>query len=529
MALLGLSAPEPAAAAAPTEVGDPVDAGTPGSPDGPTRDAGPGGDGVPHEGGAAAPGTETSRKPATKARKGSVHEVILPPRPPKMLVVDDLGGDSGGRVLLRWRISRDDGRNRRSVLSYTVETSAAGGGPWRSVASAPAGLGRYRHEVTRTLRLYRLVRQELRARPKELARMLTAVLDEVRRRTKAESVPEKRAGLLREARDLAAALGLKPQQDPVLAGRLDTIFHKYASSVRSIRRMADQQSRKTWWYRVCAVGRAGRSTCATAKGAGAVNLYNPKKTALLAFILLCTGLFLFFLLRVKHAKKETFVRRIPGIDAIEEAIGRATEMGRPVLYVPGIDEMTEVQTIASMLILSKVAETVARYDCEIVVPCRIPFVMTVAEEVVREAFTRAGRQEAHKPENVFFVSDEQFAYAAGVNGLMLRQRPAANLYMGSFFAESLLLAETGFQAKAIQVAGTAQVTQLPFFIAACDYTLIGEELFAASAYLSREPQILSTLKAADWAKVVFVLLVLLGTLLATIGIWPGFPALFSLG
>ena len=36
-----------------------------------------------------------------------------------------------------------------------------------------------------------------------------------------------------------------------------------------------------------------------------------------------------------------FVRRLAGIDAIEEAIGRATEMGRPVLYVPGIQDIDE--------------------------------------------------------------------------------------------------------------------------------------------------------------------------------------------
>ena len=71
---------------------------------------------------------------------------------------------------------------------------------------------------------------------------------------------------------------------------------------------------------------------------------------------------------------------------------------------------------------------------------------------------------------------------------MLRDRPAAHIFMGSFYAESLLLAETGFSTGAIQVAGTANVHQLPFFVVACDYTLIGEELYAASAYLSGEPQ-----------------------------------------
>ena len=44
---------------------------------------------------------------------------------------------------------------------------------------------------------------------------------------------------------------------------------------------------------------------------------------------------------------------------MNEAVGRATEMGRPVLYVPGIADMDDIQTIASMNILSEVAKTAA--------------------------------------------------------------------------------------------------------------------------------------------------------------------------
>ncbi|MBS3984321.1 MAG: hypothetical protein KGZ66_01795, partial [Selenomonadales bacterium] len=43
------------------------------------------------------------------------------------------------------------------------------------------------------------------------------------------------------------------------------------------------------------------------------------------------------------AKRGTFIptlRRIAGLDAMEEAIGRATEMGRPVHFSPGIADIT---------------------------------------------------------------------------------------------------------------------------------------------------------------------------------------------
>jgi hypothetical protein len=80
-----------------------------------------------------------------------------------------------------------------------------------------------------------------------------------------------------------------------------------------------------------------------------------------------------------------------------------------------------------------------------------------------------------------------------------------------------MLAETGFQTGAIQVAGTANVHQLPFFVVACDYTLIGEELFAASAYLSREAKLVGSLKGADLMKVAVIGIVLIGCVLESLG------------
>jgi len=90
--------------------------------------------------------------------------------------------------------------------------------------------------------------------------------------------------------------------------------------------------------------------------------------------------------------------------------------------------------------------------------------------------------------------------------------------MGAFYAESLILAETGNSIGAIQIAGTAMPAQLPFFVAACDFTLIGEELFAASAYLSKEPRQLGSLKGQDVGKLFILFFAIAGVLLATLGV-----------
>jgi hypothetical protein len=197
---------------------------------------------------------------------------------------------------------------------------------------------------------------------------------------------------------------------------------------------------------------------------------------------------------------------------LDEAVGRATEMGKPILYVPGLSGMADVATIASINILGPVAKKVAEYESTIIVPNRDPIVMTVARQVVRESFLEAGRPDSFNEEMVFFLTDSQFGYAAAVDGIMVREKPATNLFLGMFYAESLILAETGNMTGAIQIAGTDAVAQLPFFVAACDYTIIGEELYAASAYLSRDHKLLGSIKAQDWGKIVILTLLGLATI-----------------
>jgi len=230
-------------------------------------------------------------------------------------------------------------------------------------------------------------------------------------------------------------------------------------------------------------------------------------TAILVF------LFVYYINRAKK-DRNLFIRRISGLDAVEEALGRATEMGRPTLYVPGLSTISDVATIASLNILGEVAKKTAKFGTPLIVPNTDPIVYTVAREIVKESYTSAGRPDAFNQDIVFFVTDQQFAYAAAVDGIMMRERPATNFLIGMFFAESLILAETGAATGAVQIAGTDAVAQLPFFITACDYTLIGEELYAASAYLSREPLLLGAIKAQDYSKAIIVGLILIGTLLA---------------
>ncbi|OPX32384.1 MAG: hypothetical protein B1H40_02630 [Candidatus Latescibacteria bacterium 4484_181] len=245
--------------------------------------------------------------------------------------------------------------------------------------------------------------------------------------------------------------------------------------------------------------------------------FNTDRTSMLVAVLIFSGLVLWFISQAKGGR-QLYIRPIPGLAAIDEAVGRATEMGKPVLFIPGIMDMDNIQTIAGITILRRVARKAAEYETPLLVPTSRSLVMTTAQEAVKEAYLDAGRPDAYDPDRIRYLTDNQFGYAAGVDGIMVREKPAAIFYMGCFYAESLILAETGHSVGAIQIAGTAMPAQLPFFVTACDYTLIGEELFAASAYLSREPRLLGSLKGQDFGKAIFMIIIVVGIILESFGI-----------
>lgn len=246
------------------------------------------------------------------------------------------------------------------------------------------------------------------------------------------------------------------------------------------------------------------------------SVFRLERLNALVLVIIFAFAILWYIRRAQGGEK-LYIRPLPGMSAIDEAVGRATEMGRPVLYIPGTGDLDEIQTIAGLSVLGRVARVTARYGTPLRVPVLYPLPLAAARETVREAYLDENAVEQITPETVQYVAGESFSYSARVGGIMLRERPAACVYMGSFRAESLLIAEVGNAAGAIQISGTAEPEQLPFFIAACDYTLIGEELYAASSYLSGEPRMLGSLKGQDLMKVIIALVIVAGVVTVSLG------------
>jgi hypothetical protein len=214
------------------------------------------------------------------------------------------------------------------------------------------------------------------------------------------------------------------------------------------------------------------------------------------------------------------IRRMVALDAIEEAVGRGVEMDRPVVMNIGGGGLLRGEyappTMAGLTVLDHVARITAQKGAQLIAPMyseggveTIP----VATEIIRDAYLAEGVIENFQPEEMIQFLPVQ----ASVMALADRERPAANIMIGYYWHESCIWAEAFGRVGAIQVGGTTNLYQIPFFAGACDYVLIGEEIYPVSAYLSKDPRLISTIAGQDTFKWISVLLILLGTILYTVG------------
>jgi len=108
-----------------------------------------------------------------------------------------------------------------------------------------------------------------------------------------------------------------------------------------------------------------------------------------------------------------------GLEAIEEGVGRATEMGKPVLFIPGTGDIDQVETLAGLAVLGRIAKITATYDTPLMVPCLYPMPLAAAGEVVKQSYIDAGKPDSYNDDIVQYMAGESFGFSAAVNGWMI--------------------------------------------------------------------------------------------------------------
>lgn len=209
------------------------------------------------------------------------------------------------------------------------------------------------------------------------------------------------------------------------------------------------------------------------------------------------------------------LKKIKGISEIENAVSEAAEQGKGISFSTGMTDVSPL-LFACLGVLNFIAEKAAQLRTKLIVPVRDPESLALIDATMQQAYQKKGQSAQYDSSQLRYLSSEQLAYASGYQGILHREQIGASFLFGSFAAESLILAEAGQQVGAKQIAGTISNEQIPFFITSCDYTLLGEELYAASAYLTKDKVQIASIRAQDIAKLFLLIIIVLGVAVATL-------------
>lgn len=243
------------------------------------------------------------------------------------------------------------------------------------------------------------------------------------------------------------------------------------------------------------------------------------KRAELIILLMTIILIYFYIDRGKRGKLPR-IRSFPAMEALREACARAAEMGRDVFYstgLGGLHDQYAPMTMASLGILGEAAKLCGEVGAKLKYYAVRAYMVPIVRDLLKMGYASAGRPELYSPDEVIYVGEEQRAYMAAVMGYILRERPATVIILGATFWETINVLGTGAIAGAFQIGGTPRLYYLPVVTCVCDYYLIGEELYAASAAITKDPPQMATIEGLDIMKFIILALLVVGFILTSLG------------
>jgi hypothetical protein len=230
-------------------------------------------------------------------------------------------------------------------------------------------------------------------------------------------------------------------------------------------------------------------------------------------ILLVLLLLLFLLTRSVQAGRTAVLRPLSSFDGLEGQIGRAIESGRQLHLTLGQASLVgnaNPTSISATAVLDQLAKDGCANGTPPLVSVGDGTLLPLAQGSLQHALAQAGRSGNFDLSLTQFVAhnSDPFAYSAGVASLLQQQRVASNIMVGRFGPELAIMAEAAYRQNIEQVIGTDDPTALAVATAVCDNVLIGEELFATTAYLEGNASQIASLQLQDilrWIIVLFIL------------------------
>ena len=228
-------------------------------------------------------------------------------------------------------------------------------------------------------------------------------------------------------------------------------------------------------------------------------------------LLLIAALLLLALTFIKRKTPATF-REILSLARLRKSAGMAVEEGTRLHVAVGRGNLTGqygASGLAGLALLRQVSEQASISDRPALASAGDATLAILAQDTLNSAYKAAGAEELYQPSNGRLTGLTPFSYAAGTMSLVRTEQISTNVLIGDFGPEAALIADAAERENALTVgAAGAPGAQAVLFAAASD-PLAGEELFAAPAYVGRDPAHRASLQVQDALRWI-VILALLG-------------------
>ncbi|MBN2555637.1 MAG: hypothetical protein JXA97_06830 [Anaerolineales bacterium] len=216
-------------------------------------------------------------------------------------------------------------------------------------------------------------------------------------------------------------------------------------------------------------------------------------------------------------------RPIKAYQELNTAVERAVEAGERVHLSLGTGSVIgsdSAAAFAGLSLLSQIAEATTTSDKPIVATAGDGAMAMLAQETLRSAYTQANAREQFKTISGRMLGPTPYSYTAELPNLLDNEDVSVHVLAGSFGSEGALAADFGRRQGAFVLAGTEDVQSQALLYATADHPLVGEELFAAGAYMGVGSLHEASVRTQDAVRLLIILAILIGTVLKTIGAIP---------
>ena len=239
--------------------------------------------------------------------------------------------------------------------------------------------------------------------------------------------------------------------------------------------------------------------------------------ALGLLILAAILLLAFFLWR---RRSPAALRPIAAYQQLNRAVGLAVENGTRLhfsLERGSLYPARGASELAGLAMLRRLSERTSVSDNPPVVTSGDASLAFLSQDTLQSGYRAAGAEEQYRFTTGRLTGLTPFSFAAGAISTVYDENVSANVYIGDFGVESALLTEAAERQNSTLIASSDNLAAQSVFYASSQEPLIGEELFAAGAYVGAGPAHEASLNVQDALRWLVILVILAGSVLKFFG------------